>query len=328
MITSEEMKCRPKWAFTLIELLVVIAIISMLIALLLPAVQAAREAARRTQCVNNMKQIGLALAGYASDNHSLPAGYVTDITGSPQNAPMDSNSLDAGPGWAYGVAILPFLEQGSLYAALNFNLPCYSPANQTMAVVSLNVFFCASVSDPSRIVNVMDQQKKQLARVPSAHYVLNAGNEEPWHYQTFDHRSIADGPFFRNSFVPIASITDGLSQTMMIGEHTPLLSNKTWFGVVPGSVVCPTFRFPFSPCDYAASFVLSHTGPAAEEHEVIHPPNSRLSHVNQMYSEHPGGANIILGDGSVRFIKETINQRVWAALATIRGREVISGESF
>ncbi len=115
-------------------------------------------------------------------------------------------------------------------------------------------------------------------------------------------------------------MTDGLSSTLFMGEHTPILSDKTWVGVVPGAVVCPTPRFAFSSCDYAATLVLTHSGPAAGEGDIIHPPNARSCHVCQMYAEHPGGTNILLGDGSVRFIKESINQRTWAGLACRRGR--------
>ena len=113
-----------------------------------------------------------------------------------------------------------------------------------------------------------------------------------------------------------------------MGEHSAVLSDKTWVGVVPGAVVCPTPRFSFSTCDYAATLVLSHSGPSAKESGIIHPPNARTCHVCQVYSEHPGGANILFGDGSVRFITETINQRNWAAMATMKGMEVISHDNF
>lgn len=324
-------ECKEKIAgraFTLIELLVVISVIAVLISLLLPAVQSSREAARRIHCSNNLKQIGLGLAQYAHQFDCFPAGYMTDEKGQGPHAPLDPDSLDSGPGWAYGVSILPFLEQSPLFASMNLNMPCYSTTQATSVNTVLSVYLCPSVSESSRSFKVTSQQSQTLANFARSHYILNAGNEEPWHYQTFDQRSIADGPFFRNSFMPIASFTDGLSGTMLAGEHTSLLSDKTWVGVVPGAVVCPAPAFAFSSCDYAASMVLSHTGPAAQEKNVIHPPNSRMSHVNQMYAEHPGGVNIILGDGSVRFVRESINQRVWAALATNRGHEVISSDSF
>lgn len=314
--------------FTLIELLVVIAIIAVLISLLLPAVQSAREAARRAQCVNNLKQIGLGMANYESAFRCFPAAYLSAPVGDAIHGPANSVSLDSGPGWAYGTQIAPFMEQSLLYQSLNVNIPSWSPANETGTRTSVSAFLCPSVSDDSKSFDVLDGSGARLARFSRSHYVLNAGNNEPWIYQTFDHRNFADGPFFRNSATTVAAVTDGLSNTLFMGEHSAILSDKTWVSVVPGAVVCPRPRFALSLCDYAATLVLTHSGPSAFEGGIIHPPNSQAAHVCQMYSEHPGGANVLLGDGSVRFIKATVNQRAWAALATIRGGEVISADSF
>ena len=313
-------------AFTLIELLVVIAVIAVLIALLLPAVQSAREAARRAQCTNNLKQIGLGMHNYESAFACFPPGYMTRPGGGGVHGQPDATTLDAGPGWAYGAAVLAHIEQAPLYQALNVSLPCGAAENSTGARASLATFLCPSVSEPSRTFDVKDQPGAVLARFSRSHYVLNAGNDEPWGYQVQDHRPVADGPFYRNSLTTIAGVSDGLSNTLFMGEHSPILSDKTWVGVVPGAVVCPTPRFALSLCDYAATLVLTHTGPAAGEGGIIHPPNARSNHVCQMYSEHPGGANVLMGDGSVRFIKETINQRAWAAIATCRGGEVVSSD--
>ncbi|MCU0880253.1 MAG: DUF1559 domain-containing protein, partial [Pirellulaceae bacterium] len=108
-------------------------------------------------------------------------------------------------------------------------------------------------------------------------------------------------------------------------------SNKTWVGVVPGAMVCANNpqRFPITACDYAATLVNVHSGPAAGEIDPvtgfapIHPPNSPLAHVCQMYAEHPGGANIVLGDGSVRFVSQMINQLTWAALSSRAEGELV-----
>jgi prepilin-type processing-associated H-X9-DG protein len=240
----------------------------------------------------------------------------------------DPDTLDTGPGWAYGTALLAYMEQAPLYQALNVSLPCWSPANTTGATTSLATFLCPSVSESSRAFDVKDEPGNVLARFSRSHYALNAGNEEPWGYQVEDQRPFADGPFYRNSLLRVADVSDGLSSTLFLGEHTPILSDKTWVGVVPGAAVCPTPRFAFSVCDFAATLVLTHSGPAAGEGDIIHPPNARSCHVCQMYSEHPGGANILLGDGSVRFIKESINQRTWAGLATCGRGEVISGDAY
>lgn len=311
--------------FTLIELLVVIAVMGVLIALLLPAVQAAREAARRAQCTNNLKQIGVAMHNYETAFACFPPGYMVQRGGGGVHGVPDPLTRDAGPGWAYGTSLLGFMEQAPLYQALNVDLPCWFAANTTGVTTSLSTFLCPSVSVPARQFDVLDQPGNVLARFSRSHYVLNAGNDEPWVYQVEDQGMVADGPFYRNSLLRVSQITDGLSGTIFMGEHTPLLSDKTWVGVVPGAVVCPTPRFAFSLCDYAATLVLSHTGPSAYEGAVIHPPNSRLCHVCQMYAEHPGGSNVLFGDGSVRFVVSSINQRSWAGMATCRGGEVIGG---
>ena len=139
--------------FTLIELLVVIAIISVLIALLLPAVQSAREAARRAQCVNNLKQIGLALHNYHQAQDIFPPGYVSSINLTVVN-PCDfdqemHNGVDLGTGWAWGSMILPFLEQQPLYSSINFNLSVAYPDNDTCSLTALSVYLCPSDDGPS-----------------------------------------------------------------------------------------------------------------------------------------------------------------------------------
>src|SRR4051812_14836318 len=138
---------RPR-AFTLIELLVVIAIIGVLIGLLMPAVQAAREAARRMQCVNNLKQIGLALANYETALGLFPSAYVGDpyAGGSAFGVSYPDENKNGPPGFAWGALILPYMEQTTLHAAINFGLPCWAPANTTAGQIQVAMFLCPSAT--------------------------------------------------------------------------------------------------------------------------------------------------------------------------------------
>ena len=132
--------------FTLIELLVVISIIAVLIALLLPAVQAAREAARRAQCVNNLKQLGIALFNYENQMSVFPPGYIDY-----QNNPIYTPDLDKGPGWGWAAMLLPNLEQQPLYNSINFSLGITNASNGTAVLTNLTVFQCPSDGyNPSR----------------------------------------------------------------------------------------------------------------------------------------------------------------------------------
>jgi len=309
--------------FTLVELLVVIAIVGVLISLLLPAVQAAREAAWRTQVQNNLKQIGVALHNHHDAANHLPAAYVGDYT----HPSADPVTLDGPPGWAWGTMLLPYLEEQPLYDRLQRKLPCWDAANSQLVATRLSVFLNPAAPDDSQPMEVHGSGGAVLARFGKSHFVANVGHDEPWGYTTGEHSKIANGPFYRNSRTRFSDVTDGLSKTVFIGEHS-IISDKTWVGVVPGAEVCPTDpgRFPFTECDHAATLVLAHSGPAPDELDVIHPPNFPTCHVCQMYSPYSAGAYVLLGDGSVRMITPTINVDAWAALCSINGGEVVTDE--
>lgn len=316
--------------FTLVELLVVIAVIGILAGLLLPAVQRARESARRTGCTNNLKQIGLAMHAYHDAFSVFPSAYVAD-TVHPQR---DPTTLDGPLGYAWGQLLLRHLEQANVADQFDSRLPCWDPANSRPASAKLAIYLCPSSSGSREPFAVRNQTGATLAVFSRSHYVANAGNDEPWGSGLPDYASVADGPLYRNSATRFADVTDGLSNTVFIGEHSSVLSDKTWVGVVPGAVVCANNpqRFPITSCDLAATLVNVHSGPAPSEIDPItgfapiHPPNSPLCHVCQMYAEHTGGANVLLGDGSVRFISQFIHQPTWAALSTRAGGEAVPVE--
>lgn len=341
--------------FTLIELLVVIAVIGILVALLLPSVQQARESARRTQCRNHLKQLGVALHNYHETNRVFPPAYVGAV-GGPGTAygfsyPDDNSN---GPsGFAWGTLLLPQLDQSPLYKSLNFSLPCWAPAHAQVAKKKLTTFLCPSATGGSDGF-VVERWTTGSSAAPSnpvpfspalffahSHYVTNAGIHQPWgrapaYSADFSRPEpipatgqsvVQEGPFYRNSNIRIADVSDGLSSTVFVGEHSSALSNKTWFGTVPYAATCPKPGWP-SECNSAGCLVGAHSGPDTHDHPqvIIHAPNHPFGHTDEMYSEHNGGANILYGDGSVKFISQFIDGFVWVSLSTRSGHEVVRGD--
>jgi prepilin-type N-terminal cleavage/methylation domain-containing protein/prepilin-type processing-associated H-X9-DG protein len=333
--------------FTLIELLVVIAIIAVLIALLLPAVQAAREAARRAQCVNNLKQIGLAVHNYESSVGCIVSGYVCvtgpmPALGLPGYNP-DPQTGDNGPGWGWTALLLPHIEQSALYNALNINLPTWVADNGTFVLVRLNVFQCPSANDPTPTCPMVDANQNLLPVANQyfarSDYVYNVGWNDSGMPASVNYDNTVtgcNGPIYRNSHITFAGVTDGLSNTVFAGERTPYLTDTSWVGIIPGYRHFAYNAFASLGTgglgvnyDYSSAILAAHSGPSLyEDPVVIHPPNSPLGHTDEMYALHPGGANVLAGDGSVRFIKQSINLLAWASLSSRCNGEVISADTY
>jgi prepilin-type N-terminal cleavage/methylation domain-containing protein len=256
-------------AFTLIELLVVIALIGVLVALLLPAVQAAREAARRGQCLNNLKQIGIAFHQYEGINRTLPPGYVSSF---------DQAGNDLGPGWGWASMILPQIEQATIFSAINFSMNVESSANQTARLVIVGGFLCPSDRvDPSWPAVTRDSitglPTGVICLVAPSNYVGMNGTSEPG--------PDGEGVYFRDSAIAFRDITDGLSQTLAVGERSHLLGAATWSGAVTGALLYDDDGDTIGTTDLETSpgMVLGHSGEGVG-------PGSNRSEPNQFYSLH------------------------------------------
>jgi prepilin-type N-terminal cleavage/methylation domain-containing protein/prepilin-type processing-associated H-X9-DG protein len=301
---------RSRRAFTLIELLVVISIIGVLIALLLPAVQAAREAARRSQCVNNLKQIGLALHNYEGSRQVLPPGYVSAF---------DASGTDLGPGWGWASMILPQFEQTTTFSAVNFSTNVETPANQTARLVIVAGFLCPSdrveTSWPAVDRDLLTgAPKRVICQIAPSNYVGMNGISEPG--------PDGEGLFYRNSSIAYRDITDGLSQTIAVGERSHFLGGATWTGSVTGALLYDDDgdNVGTATLETGPGMVLGHSGEGAG-------PGANRSEPNQFYSLHATrGVNFLFADGHVAFLRSTMNYNIYRALSTRSGVEVIPGD--
>ncbi len=308
---------RRRRGFTLIELLVVIAIIGVLIALLLPAVQAAREAARRAQCSNNLKQIGLAMHNYHDAVGVFPPGYLSLTEGN------QINGVELGPGWGWGTMILNQLEQGPLFNSVNFGLPMTQPAAITVRRSILSGYLCPSSVGDGPVVVANASGSVLLSDLSPGQYIASAGQ-----FELEDSPANNNGIFFRNSRIGLRDIRDGSSQTLLVGERSRNLADSTWVGAVATASVCtnPTWRLRL--CDPSNAMVLGHTGPSPGGQQWVDVPNYKGAGPDDFWSLHPGGCNFAFADGSVRFVKETINPQIFSYLSTRAGGEVVGSDQF
>jgi prepilin-type N-terminal cleavage/methylation domain-containing protein/prepilin-type processing-associated H-X9-DG protein len=333
--------------FTLIELLVVISIIAVLIALLLPAVQSAREAARRMQCTNNLKQLGLAIANYETANGTYPAGHFSQML-LPDGVLRD--------GFNQFALLLPMLEQGQVSNACNFSLAVLSGANVTVAGVGISALWCPS--DP--VVNVSYPLSTSYDVQPATitqKYSSYCGNRGTFYansaYKLKDRTCVPqytaamNGTLSDERVVRLSEITDGTSNTFVFGEH---------LHAILAEVDRPGYHW------WQSGFWTDNM------FDTVYPINGHRKYLTQIINDgwwwvpmeatgsfHPGGANFALCDGSVRFVKETIatwstnsdgdpvgiaygsckeqmmgtaRPQVYQALSTRAGGEVLSSDSF
>ncbi|WP_298860975.1 DUF1559 domain-containing protein [uncultured Gimesia sp.] len=294
----------PRRGFTLIELLVVIAIIAILIALLLPAVQQAREAARRSTCKNNLKQIGLALHNYHETHSILPPGWIGVEPGVGAN-------VEFGSGWGWNTMVLPYLDQSNLYNKIDFSLDINN-VNQTSGIVNVILPSTRCPSDPAPNTFELAEEGNPgniLAELAVANYIGVFGSDELDSCETVPAGSSckSTGLFYQNSNTRFRDITDGLSQTLFVGERKTDANQgwySTWVGAVPEGE--ETFARVLGATD--------------------HVPNYFASHFDDFSSHHVGGAQFLFGDGRVRFISENIDHGVYQSLSSIRGGEITNFE--
>ena len=283
---------RTRPAFTLIELLVVIAIIAVLIALLLPAVQMAREAARRTQCRNNLMQLILAVHNYEQAHETLPPGSINP-DGPIKNEPK-------GYHFSWMAQLLPFVDQYNVYSHLDFNAGVYAPANSTARSVAIASFYCPSEMSPDKVDGV------GVSNYAACHNDVEA----PIHTDN-------NGVFFLNSRVRSERIEDGASNTIFLGEKVIEPSPLGWISGTPSTL--RNLGEKLGSGGGRSRFV-SGPGPKL--------PPANLLEVGGFSSVHPGGAQFALGDGSVRFISANANQDVLQRLANRKDGSMIGGDEF
>lgn len=350
-------------AFTLIELLVVIAIIGVLVALLLPAVQQAREAARRTTCRNNLKQLGLAMHNYHDNYGTFPPGRIVYISPTDDFTASANGNATSGNGNCFSgfAQMLPHLDQGVIYNQINFNSGPDTTANNNIAIIQPPVFLCPT-----------DTGFKALAQGAGftgvTNYVMSTGNTFPVSPKNPGGKPVT-GIFYENSRVRIGDISDGTSQTVCLSEqilsdpNDPTSTNGTtgnWTGVTPSTgFVLTTGNNNTSagpellnyPADCVAGNKLQLTrgnrilygAPGHTMYNHIRGPNDpgidcrgglphsprnfywwrRLSHNVAAHSRHVGGVLALFTDGHVQFASSTIDLPTWQGLGSRTGSEIL-----
>ena len=333
--------------FTLIELLVVIVIIAVLIALLLPAVQAAREAARRAQCLNSLKQIGLAIHGYNASHGIIVPGRIIkpiDVPDSCDGTPF--SGCQATP-WA--VLLLPQLEQSALFNAFNVALGSEGPsgtgfiANSTVASTKLAVFQCPSDRESAfRFSANFLGGSMSSPTLTRGNYAANWGNTN-WGQGNV--LSNGTGNYLRSAFgqegnISLASVTDGLSNTAFVAEIIQGSDGDVrgvfWLSV-PGassyiSGIAPNHYDHISGLGYGYDLLMTssvcYNDPSQRLPCQGDPGSIPWRAFTGARSRHPGGIDVLMGDGSGRFVKESVNPLVWISLNSISAGELVASGDY
>jgi prepilin-type N-terminal cleavage/methylation domain-containing protein len=323
-------------AFTLIELLVVIAILAILIGLLLPAVQKVREAADRTYCQNNLKQIGLALHTYNDSQNAFPPGYVYQPP--PVTKPPITRTLGGGitrlfdrprppitpwvpdpnaPGWGWAALLLPYLEQGPLTQQIDYSLPVEGLTNANARTTTLRVYTCPADSSTG-VFTVLSEINTPVTTAVTNSYAASFGalgllNQAP---------DQGNGVFYRNSRVRVEDIKDGTSNTLAVGERGAFFSQTPWAGVMTGGTARTTPDAPvyLSIAESAPVMVMARIGNKPLNNPYCEPYDFFSAHRNLVY--------FVLADGSVHGLSTQTDVTVLQALATRSGDEPIGSGDF
>jgi prepilin-type N-terminal cleavage/methylation domain-containing protein/prepilin-type processing-associated H-X9-DG protein len=290
---------RSRWpghrGFTLIELLVVISVIAILVGLVLPAVQSAREAARRMQCANNLKQIALATHGYVDVWTTLPRdGFLQQVSAG--SGYYDSAGYPYISGGVF-LLVMPYLDQRPLYNAMNFDVHIFTAVNATISATGVSTLWCPSdpgVSSPRTMPDGSFYDSGPF----TMNYTSYAGNCGTWSLGwNPQYNDKLNGLFLREAAVPIASVTDGWSHTIAFGEKSRAI-------LPPGDQLC----WHWWPSGWVPDTLFITLYPMNPQRQMADIPDflDNDSYIYAASSQHPGGCNFAFLDGSVRLLKETI----------------------